>query len=107
MSSSRYCTVPASGTSNPAMIRKSVVFPDPDGPKSATSDPVGASTVTPSSAAKSPNRFDTFLAVMLIVGYRVWGVGDRPRCDREFLPIPDPRHPIPAFFLRPTSSPPG
>src|SRR5262245_66694961 len=46
------------------MTRSRVVFPDPEGPRSATSCPAGHSTVTLSSATKSPNRLVTLCAVM-------------------------------------------
>ena len=36
-------TLPVSGTSSPAMMRSSVVLPEPDGPSSATSSPAGMS----------------------------------------------------------------
>ena len=40
-SSRRSAPSPASGISSPAIIRSSVVLPEPDGPSSATSSPVG------------------------------------------------------------------
>src|SRR5215207_5273576 len=76
-SSSRYRTDPASGTSSPAMMRRRVVFPDPDGPRRATSDPDGASTVTSSRTTFGPNRLQTFRAVMLMPSY--------------IIPLPPPR----------------
>ena len=49
---------PVSGASSPAMIRSSVDLPEPLGPSSAVSDPSGTSSVTSSSAVKSPKRLD-------------------------------------------------
>ena len=46
-------TSPASAGSSPAMIRRIVLLPDPDGPSSATSCPAGTSNETPSTAWKS------------------------------------------------------
>ena len=39
-----------SGSSRPAITRSSVVLPDPDGPRSATSSPVATVRLTSSSA---------------------------------------------------------
>src|SRR3954470_9878549 len=39
------------------MMRRSVVLPDPDGPRSARSSPARTSSDTPRSAAVSPNSF--------------------------------------------------
>ena len=58
-SSSAIRTAPLSGFSSPAMIRSSVDLPLPLGPSKATSDPVGTSSETSSSATKSPNRLET------------------------------------------------
>src|SRR5262245_36746603 len=81
MSSSLNSTVPLSGTSSPAMMRSRVVLPDPDGPSSATSWPAGHSTETLSRATKSPNRFDTLVAVIdMWTGY----IGR----DRDWEPQP-------------------
>jgi hypothetical protein len=40
-------------------MRRRVDFPDPDGPRSAVSEPLSTSSETPSSAWKLPNRFET------------------------------------------------
>ena len=45
------------------MIRSSVDLPEPLGPSSAVSEPSGTSSVTSSSAAKSPNRLEIASAV--------------------------------------------
>ena len=48
------------------MIRSSVDLPEPLGPSSAVSEPFGTSSVTSSSAVKSPNRLDTSWMSILI-----------------------------------------
>ncbi len=45
------------------MIRSSVDLPEPLGPSSAVSEPSGTSSVTSSSAVKSPKRLDDGLDV--------------------------------------------
>src|SRR5581483_3785821 len=55
-------TPPASGTSRPAITRRSVDLPLPLGPRSAVSDPLATSTETSSSATKSPKCFVTLRA---------------------------------------------
>jgi hypothetical protein len=52
-------TSPESGVSSPAMTRSSVDLPDPLGPSSAISDPLGTETETSSSATNSPKRLVT------------------------------------------------
>src|SRR4051794_30000885 len=47
-------------------MRRRVVLPEPDGPRRATSDPLAASTVTPSRAVNRPNRLTTLTAAMLM-----------------------------------------
>ena len=48
-------TVPRSATSSPAMMRSSVVLPEPDGPSSASSAPSATVKLTSFSATKLPN----------------------------------------------------
>src|SRR5690606_14045605 len=48
-------TSPLSGCSRPAIIRSRVVFPQPDGPSSATSSPSGTLRLMLSRAVKLPN----------------------------------------------------
>ena len=55
-------TSPASGCSSPAITRSSVDLPEPLGPSSAISAPLGTLTETSSSATNSPNRFVTLRA---------------------------------------------
>src|SRR5207244_1021228 len=52
-------TSPRSGQSSPAMMRSSVVLPDPDGPSSASSSPDSMSRLTLSRAVKAPKRLVT------------------------------------------------
>jgi hypothetical protein len=47
---------PPSGMSNPAAIRKAVVFPHPEGPSSVTSFPPGTVREKSSRATTFPNR---------------------------------------------------
>src|SRR5690242_12478852 len=47
---------PSSPISSPAMMRSSVVLPEPEGPSSARSSPGRTSSVTPSSAIVFPKR---------------------------------------------------
>src|SRR4051812_20444424 len=51
--------VPALGVSKPAIIRSSVVLPQPLGPSSANSSPRPIESVTPSTATTSPKRLVT------------------------------------------------
>src|SRR3954467_1415672 len=50
---------PQPGASNPASMRSSVVFPQPDGPSSAKNSPRRMSSETPSTAWTSPYRLVT------------------------------------------------
>src|SRR6478609_3219547 len=59
-------TAPASGHSSPAMMRSSVVLPDPDGPSSARSSPVSTVRVTSSTATKSAKRLSMLRSSMLM-----------------------------------------
>src|SRR5512138_476292 len=64
--------LPGSAFSSPARMRRSVVFPEPDGPSRATSPPLGTRRSTPSRAVKDPNVFRMEVAVMLM-GTKVGG----------------------------------
>ena len=46
--------LPALGATKPAIIRKVVVLPQPDGPSSTTNSPSATSSVTPPTTACSP-----------------------------------------------------
>src|SRR5262245_30014399 len=50
----------------PAMIRSSVVLPEPDGPSNATGSPCGTVRLTSRRAVKLPNRFVTCWTSMLM-----------------------------------------
>src|SRR5688572_4679468 len=50
-------TVPASGASNPATRRNSVVLPHPDGPSSVRNSPARTSSVTSRTASTPPKAF--------------------------------------------------
>src|SRR3954451_10914562 len=58
-------TSPASGQSRPAMIRNSVVLPEPEGPSSASNSPLPTFRSTLSSAANAPNFLTMFLTSMV------------------------------------------
>src|SRR5690606_9530204 len=58
--------LPGSACSSPAMMRSSVVFPEPDGPSSATSLPRGTCKSTLSSAVNAPNFFEILETWILI-----------------------------------------
>src|SRR4051812_45463879 len=51
--------LPASGRSKPAIMRRQVVLPEPDGPSSVKNSPRRMSRFTPSTATTSPNSLRT------------------------------------------------
>src|SRR6185503_6475145 len=57
--SPRMSTLPSSGSSSPAITRRSVDFPLPLGPRSAVNEPPAIATETSSRAVKSPKRLVT------------------------------------------------
>src|ERR1700741_3347048 len=59
--------LPASAVSSPAMMRSSVVLPQPEGPSSAISSPDDTSRLTSRRAWKSPKRLLTLRISMLMV----------------------------------------
>src|SRR5690348_15721693 len=59
---------PASGSSSPAITRRSVDLPLPLGPSNAVNEPSGIATETSSSATNSPNFFVTSTTVIPISG---------------------------------------
>src|SRR4029077_15924848 len=65
-SSPSNATSPASGQSSPAMIRSSVVLPDPDGPSSASNSPLATLRSTPSRAANAPNFLTRLLTSIVM-----------------------------------------
>ena len=66
---------PSVGSSNPAIIRSSVVLPQPDGPSSTKNSPAMISRLTLSTAATLPKR---------LVTLRIWMMGSAisvfPQC---------------------------
>src|SRR5690349_20008505 len=50
---------PASGCSKPAMSRRQVLFPEPEGPSIEKNSPLPTARLTPSTARTSPKRRDT------------------------------------------------
>ena len=59
---------PPLGDSNPAIMRSSVVFPQPLGPRSEKNSPRRMSSETRSTATKSPNRLLTSWIWMAVFG---------------------------------------
>src|SRR6188474_1902686 len=59
MSLSPRAMAPAVGVSRPAIIRRVVVLPQPDGPSSAKNDPDGTVRSRSSTATNEPNRLVT------------------------------------------------
>jgi hypothetical protein len=57
-------TAPSVVSSNPAIIRKVVVLPHPDGPSSEKNSPAAMSKQASSTATKSPKRFVTWSSSM-------------------------------------------
>ena len=55
----RSATSPSVGCSNPAISRREVVLPQPDGPRKEWNEPRGMAKDTASTAATSPNRLVT------------------------------------------------
>ena len=55
--------VPVVGSSNPAIMRSVVVFPQPDGPRKETSSPFSISRLKSSTATELANIFETFVRV--------------------------------------------
>ena len=62
--------VPWSGTTKPAIARRSVLFPQPLGPRRSRSSPARTSRSTRSSASMSPNRTTSPRRVTAIMGAR-------------------------------------
>src|ERR1035437_8510322 len=58
-------TCPASSGVRPAMMRNNVDLPEPDGPSRAVKDPVGTTSLTPSSTRSGPKDLVTPLSEIL------------------------------------------
>src|SRR6266571_6728624 len=61
---------PASGRSNPAIMRSSVVFPQPEGPSRVKNSPASIAMLTLSTAVSAPKRRVTFLISRSAMGLR-------------------------------------
>ena len=87
-------TRPESGSSKPAIMRKDVVLPQPDGPSREKNSPAAMSSVTPSTATTRPSKvLVTFSSLMVAEVIRVTMLTPRPNAE-EPLPIgkgPSPR----------------
>src|SRR5208282_1354367 len=59
--------VPSLGGMKPAIMRKVVVFPQPDGPRSETSSPASNAKSTLDTAATSPKRLQRPLSASLAI----------------------------------------
>src|SRR6056297_243494 len=67
---------PSVGSSRPAIMRRLVVFPQPDGPRSVTNAPSGISSDERCTAVKVPNRLTMLFKVTeLIHGLRWRKIG--------------------------------
>src|SRR5688572_27748547 len=75
--------VPSSAESRPAMIRRRVDFPPPEGPSRAVSCPVGMDTLTSSRATKSPNFLVTPVMSILMTVSLLCGLGSEQRHGHE------------------------
>src|SRR6266404_1823526 len=73
-------TRPPVGSSNPAMMLKMVVFPQPEGPIRLTKRPCGMASVTGASARKAPLRVWN---VMLTSATQSFGAEDDMRTPRD------------------------
>src|SRR5262244_136405 len=88
---------PESGVSKPAVSRRIVVLPLPDGPSNATISPFSADRDTPRVTGSSPKRFSSESSSRNPVIERTLSAGGRgaPAADRT---IPG-RHPLGALLL--------
>src|SRR3954464_7024086 len=61
--------LPPLGSSSPAIMRKVVVLPQPEGPSSVSNSPSAAVSVAPSTAAKAPKLFERLSSAMSGTAY--------------------------------------
>jgi hypothetical protein len=62
--------VPALGEMKPAIMRRVVVLPQPDGPSSDTNSPVSSASEKSSTAVNGPNVLETLRSTSLAISYR-------------------------------------
>src|SRR5438128_11883329 len=65
-------TMPWSGATNPAMTRRRVVLPDPDGPSSAQNEPSRTETFTSSRTVFVPYSLEILARSRWAIGFRSW-----------------------------------
>ena len=86
------------------MMRSSVVLPQPEGPSSATSSPVGKSRLTSPSAVKLPNDL-WMLRTWMLMSAAFWARCGRPRQDAvEAAAATDARHSMNCLIASVTSA---
>src|SRR6266487_3256577 len=77
---------PPSGLSRPAISRKVVVLPQPDGPSSDTNSPLSTARLSPLTAPKSPNRLCKLSSRRKLIGGLLANAqvapADHPRDER-------------------------
>src|SRR5947207_11436875 len=75
---------PADRVSSPAMMRSSVVLPQPEGPSSATNSPSATSSTISSSARTAPNDLAMRSMRMSAMSVIPSAVGDAPHREQVF-----------------------
>ena len=63
-------TSPEVGSSSPAIIRRVVVLPQPEGPSSATTSPDSMSMLRSSTPTTDPNRLGQMIRLTLVIAGR-------------------------------------
>ena len=81
MSSPSTVILPAVGISNPAIMRRVVVLPQPDGPRNETNSPRSAARLKSATAATSPKRFWTPVSSRNVIE-AVASMGQRAPAER-------------------------
>src|SRR3990172_3390499 len=84
---------PEVGSSSPAIIRRRVVFPQPDGPSRTRNSPSSVERSTPLTALTSPKNFLTFLVSTVAISPGIssvgigltWSVPPRDQHERRLL----------------------
>src|SRR5436305_3971420 len=75
--------VPLSGCSSPAISRKVVDLPHPDGPSSTSSEPSAASKLTPSTARAGPQLLTTSCSSIADIHYQPRPAARQGRCPAD------------------------